>query len=151
MGVQTYYQTAIHTLTAKIQRKLCLGTWNARTMAPGMSPDYDLINDSRKSAVIDRELAKRSVDIAALQDTRLLEKFPIRELVYTIYWSEKPVGCKSQHVVGLAVKNTLCRTLEGTHAISLEKGDATIMCIRANVDSSTRSQRSLLCSTCTSS
>ena len=39
---------------------------------------YDLINDSRKSAVIDRELAKRSVDMAAIQETRHLEKGSIR-------------------------------------------------------------------------
>ena len=46
--------------------------------APGKldegSPDYDLINDSTKSAVIDHEQAKRLVDIAALQETRILEK-----------------------------------------------------------------------------
>ena len=106
-------------------------------MAPGMSSDYDLINDSRKSAVIDRELAKRPIDIVALQEIRLLEKGSIRELEYTIYWSGKSAGSKSQHGVGIAVKNTLCNKLDGPHAISdhimtvlhsLEKGHATIIC-----------------------
>ena len=107
-----YYQTAIHTPTAKSQRKLCLVTWNVLSMIPGMSPDYDLINDSRKSAVIDHELAERSVDIAALQEIRLLEKGSIRELEYTIYWSGKPARSKRQHSVGLAVKNTSCNKLK---------------------------------------
>ena len=97
---------------------------------------YDLINDSRKSAVIDRELAKRSVDMAALQETRHLEKGSIRELEYKIYWSGKPAGPKRQHGVGLAVKNSLCNKLEGPYVISdrimiarfsLEKGHAKII------------------------
>ena len=109
-------------------------------MTPGMSPDYDLINDSRKSAVIDRELTKRSVDIAALQEIRLLEKGSSRERVYTIYWSGKPDCSKRQHGIGRAVKNIFYNKLEGPQAISdrimtghlsLQKSNATIICAYA--------------------
>ena len=48
-------------------------------MTPRMSPDYDLINDSRKSAGVDRELAKSPVDIAALQKNDL-RKAPLENL-----------------------------------------------------------------------
>ena len=89
-----------------------------------------------KSAVIDRELAKSLVGIAAFQEKRLFEKGSIGDLEYTIYWSGKPAGSKRHHGVGLAVKNALWNKLEGPYAtsdrimtarLSLEKGHATII------------------------
>ena len=40
-------------------------------MSPGLSDDLQQIDDARKTAIIDRELKRLNVDIAALQETRL--------------------------------------------------------------------------------
>lgn len=90
-------------------------------MTTGLTMDYEPDETDyklRKSAVIDRELSARCVDIAALQETRLLETGSIREQSYTIYWSGKPSGNPHQHGVGFAVKNTLINNIEGPFAIS---------------------------------
>ncbi|GFS12151.1 hypothetical protein ElyMa_003104100 [Elysia marginata] len=42
-----------------------------RSMCPGLSNGLQQVNDARKTAIIDRELAKQNIDIAALQETRL--------------------------------------------------------------------------------
>ena len=43
---------------------LKLGSWNVRTMTTGMDPEN--INDARKTAIINNELLRLKVDIAAL-------------------------------------------------------------------------------------
>ena len=45
---------------------LKLGSWNVRTMTTGMDPEN--INDARKTAIINNELLRLKVDIAALQE-----------------------------------------------------------------------------------
>ena len=50
---------------------LKLATWNVRTMCPGLSDDLQKIDDTRKTAIIDRELKRPNIDIAGLQETRL--------------------------------------------------------------------------------
>ncbi|XP_047470538.1 craniofacial development protein 2-like [Penaeus chinensis] len=63
-----------------------LATWNVRTMCTGLNTDLDKIEDLRKTAVIDRELARLNVDIAALQETRLADSGSVTERDYTFYW-----------------------------------------------------------------
>ena len=65
---------------------LKLGTWNVRTMLTGISDDLRHIDDLRKTAVINNELTRLDVDIAALQETRLPETGSLRERDYTFYW-----------------------------------------------------------------
>ena len=55
-------------------------------MCPGLSEDLPKINDSRKTAVIDRELLRLNIDIAALQETRLAGSGSLREQNYTFFW-----------------------------------------------------------------
>ena len=43
-----------------------MGTWNVRTMCPGLEEDLLKVNDARKTAVIDRELSRLDLDIVAL-------------------------------------------------------------------------------------
>ena len=50
-----------------------IGTWNVRTMTPGISEDLRTIKDSRKTAVINNELLRLQIDIAAIQETRLAD------------------------------------------------------------------------------
>ena len=56
-----------------------LATWNVRTMCPSLSDDLQQIHDARKTAIIDRELSKLKVDIAALQETRLPASGSLKE------------------------------------------------------------------------
>ena len=86
---------------------LRLATWNIRTLCPGISNDPNLINDARKTAVINRELKRLSIDVAALQETRLLSSGSIREEDYTFYWQGKASGEHRMHGVGFAVRNSL--------------------------------------------
>ena len=55
-------------------------------MCPGLSDDLQQIHDARKTAIIDRELSKLKVDIAALQETRLPASGSLKEKDYTFFW-----------------------------------------------------------------
>ena len=55
-------------------------------MCPGISDDLLGVDDSRKTAIISRELKRLNIDIAALQETRLSSDGSIREQDYTIFW-----------------------------------------------------------------
>ena len=81
-------------------------------MCPGLTPNPQQIDDARKTAVIDRELSRLNVDIAALQETRLADNGTIREANYTFYWQGKPTDQPRQHGVGFAVRNTLVSSTE---------------------------------------
>ena len=50
---------------------LRFASWNIRTMCPGLSVDLQLMDDSRKTAIINKELARQKIDVACLQETRL--------------------------------------------------------------------------------
>ena len=109
-------------------------------MCPGLNPDIQQINDSRKTAVIDRELTRLNIDIAALQETRLADNGSIREANYTIYWQGKPTDQPRQHGVGFAVKNTLISSTEPPTAgtdrlislrLSTSSGPVSILCVYA--------------------
>lgn len=76
-------------------------------MCPGIVDDPDMITDSRKTAIIARELLRLNIDIAALQETRLPSDGTIREKDYTFYWMGKGVSEPRIHGVGFAVKNGL--------------------------------------------
>ena len=76
-------------------------------MCPGHSADLQQIDDARKTAVIDKELTRLNIDIAALQETRLAEDGKIQEANYTFYWQGKSSDQPRQHGVGFAVRNSL--------------------------------------------
>ncbi|RXN14059.1 craniofacial development 2-like protein [Labeo rohita] len=72
-------------------------------MCSGLTTDLQQIDDVRRTAVIDRELSRLNVDIAALQETRLADNGTIREVSYTFYWQGKPLDQPRQYGVGFAV------------------------------------------------
>lgn len=111
-------------------------------MTTGLTTDTAFEHDFnlRKSAVIDRELSDRQVDISALQETRLLETGSIREKSYTFFWSGRPAGSPRQHGVGFAIKNSLVNIIHGPVAVSericwlrlaLRKSSLMIICVYA--------------------
>ncbi|XP_018026545.1 uncharacterized protein LOC108681971 [Hyalella azteca] len=119
---------------------LRISSWNVRTMRTGLSDDLRVISDFRKTAVIDRELHRLNVDIAALQETRLPEDGSLREEHYTFFWQGRGIGDVREHGVGFAVRNTLLRTIEPRHGgteriltlrLSTSAGFANIICVYA--------------------
>ena len=80
-------------------------------MLPGFVDDPELITDSRKTAIINHELLKLNIDIAALQETRLPSDGTLRERDYSFFWKGKEPGQPRIHGVGFAVKNSLLSSI----------------------------------------
>ena len=93
-------------------------------MCPGMADDLQQVDDSRKTAIIDRELNKLNIDVAALQETRLPDNGSIKEINYTFFWQGKDHTKPRLHGVGFAVKNTLLPLIEPP-----QEGTERLLCI----------------------
>jgi len=81
-------------------------------MCTGISDDLLQVDDTRKTAIINRELSKLNIDIAALQETRLPSDGSLKEQDYTFFWQGKSIEEPRQHGVGFAVKNTLLPSIQ---------------------------------------
>ena len=117
-----------------------LATWNVRTMTPGIADTIAGIQDARKTAVINKELTRLNIDIAALQETRLADSGTIREKNYTFFWQGKKDDQRREHGVGFAVNNKLLKMIseptEGTERLltmrlNTSQGPANIICAYA--------------------
>ena len=91
---------------------LRLATWNVRTMCPGLSHVLQQVDDARKTAIINDELKRLKIHIAALQETRLASNGCIRESDYTFFWQGKAPEETRINGVGFAVKNSLLSSIE---------------------------------------
>ena len=83
-----------------------LGTLNVRNLCSGIGNDLTGLDNSRKTAVVDRELSPLKVDIADLQETRLAGS--IKENNYAFYWAG----------VGFTVHNRLLHSITIPVAVS---------------------------------
>ena len=81
-------------------------------MTTGLSTDLQDMSDARKTAVINNELLRLQVDIAALQETRLAETGSLREKDFTFFWRGKAADETREYGVGFAVKNSLLNMIE---------------------------------------
>lgn len=81
-------------------------------MLTGLDEDLEAINDARKTAVIDMELSRLNIDVAALQETRLPESGSIKERHYTFFWQGKETSEPRLHGVGFAIRNELIHMIE---------------------------------------
>ena len=81
-------------------------------MTPGLDTDLQDTNDARKTAVISDELLRLQVDIAALQETRLLRSGTLKERDHTFFWQGKSTEERREHGVGFAVRNSLLSMVE---------------------------------------
>ncbi|XP_022810601.1 uncharacterized protein LOC111347641, partial [Stylophora pistillata] len=81
-------------------------------MCPGLSVDLRQIDDSRKTAIIKKELTRLNIDVACLQETRLADSGSLRESGYTFFWQGLSQDEPRQHGVGFAVRNSLLATTE---------------------------------------
>ena len=96
-------------------------------MMPGLTQDLQDISDTRKTAVINNELKRLNVDIAALQETRLADSGTLKEKEYTFFWQGKSSEEHRQHGVGFAVKNTVLNKVEPG-----SKGTERLLTLRLN-------------------
>ena len=119
---------------------LRLASWNVKSMRQGLTDDLQVMDDARKTAVIDRELHRLNIDIAALQETRLPETGSLKEEHYTFFWQGKGTVEVREHGVGFAVRHTLLRMIEpptdGTERIftlrlSSMQGPVNLVCVYA--------------------
>ena len=96
------------TTRRKRNKALTIAAWNVRTLADRK----DSGRAERRSALITRELGRYGIDIAALSETRFLDKGQLVEekAGYTIFWSGRTKGRKSG--VAFAVKTDLVSRLE---------------------------------------
>lgn len=76
-------------------------------MLTDLSTGLQSISDVRKTAIINRELLRLQIDIAALQETRLAEFGCLKYSDYTFFWQGKKEEDVRIHGVGFAVRNTL--------------------------------------------
>ena len=60
--------------------------------------------------MIAKELARYSVDVATLQETRLEGQGQLKESTHTFFWIGKPVGCREAGVA-FAISNTIVSKL----------------------------------------
>lgn len=81
-------------------------------MRPGLSRVLQKVDDSRKTAIIDLELKRLNVDIAALQETRLASNGCLREANYIFFWQGLEPEEPRIHGVGFAIKNSLLKSVE---------------------------------------
>jgi len=89
--------------------KLSIATWNIRSL--GVSSDLGC-SLPRKSAVIDAELSRLNIQVAALSETWLTGNGSIKEANFSFYWTGYDDGCKPMHGVGFAIHNSLMRSVE---------------------------------------
>ena len=82
--------TGLHNSSAKKKTKKTykfnVATWNVRTML-----DCDSQSE-RRTALISKELARYTIDVAALQETRLEGQEQIQESTHTFFWIGQTAG-----------------------------------------------------------
>ena len=81
-------------------------------MQTGLSENLDGVEDIPKTSILDRELKRLGVDVAALQETRLANFGSIKERNYTFFWQGLKENERRLHGVGFAVNNRLLPMIE---------------------------------------
>ena len=81
-------------------------------MTAGLSDDLQQIDAARKTAIIDAELHRLDIDIAALQETRLADNGSLTEMHYTFFWQGKKLDDRRELGVSFAVRNSLLSIIE---------------------------------------
>lgn len=81
-------------------------------MTTGLTTDLMDLSDTRNSAVINNELLRLDVDIAALQETHFAEIGSLREKDCTFYWCGKAADETREHGISFTIKNSLLGLIE---------------------------------------
>ena len=81
-------------------------------MTAGLSDDLQQIDAARKTAIIDAELHRLDIDIAALQETKLADNGSLTEKHYTLFLHGKKLEDRRELGVSFAVRNSLLSMIE---------------------------------------
>ena len=106
--------------------KFRIATWNVRTMLKQV-PNLDAVHTSSRSrhtppgraALISRELDRLAVDVAALSETRLLDKGELEKGGYHFLYSGNPLGEERQYGVAIAIRSNLRASVQHWHAVNV--------------------------------
>ena len=112
----------------KVRRKSAvkfrIATWNVRTVLEQV-PNLEAAHTSRsrhtppgRAALISRELDRLAVDVAALSETRLLDKGELEKGGYHFLYSGNPLGEERQHGVAIAIRSKLRASVQHWHAVN---------------------------------
>ena len=103
---RTRLKKPVHT---QRHQQLYLASWNVRTLLDNDRSD----RPERRKALVARELARYSIDVAALSETRLAEEGQLTELQggYTFYWIGKTSPETRTSGVGFAVRTNIVKKL----------------------------------------
>ena len=90
---------------------LTIGAWNVHTLMDSSGSD----RPQRRTALVDKELDRYKVEIAALSETRLAEEGLLKEVGagYTFFWSGRKKEERRKAGVGFAIKSYLVSKLSG--------------------------------------
>ena len=80
-------------------------------MTAGLSDYLQQIDATRKTAIIDAELRRLDMDIAALQETRP-DNGSLTEMHYTFFWQGKQLEDRRELGVSFAVRHSLLSMTE---------------------------------------
>ena len=96
---------------------LNVASWNVHTLLDNKRTAI------RPSAIVARELSRYNIDIAAISETRVLGQNVIEEVAggYTFFPQGKPVGERSDHGVGFAIRTKLVNHLQGNYPIGINE------------------------------
>ena len=94
-----------------------MGSWNVRTLLLSKSAA------ASPSAILDRELDRLGVDIAALSETRILGYSHFEEPggTYTFFLQGRPIGDKCYHGVGFAIRTKLVKHLDNIFPVGINE------------------------------
>ena len=81
-------------------------------MCSGLSTDLQLMDDSRNTAIINKELARLNINVTCLQEMWLADSGSLMERDYTFFWQDLSQDEPRQYSVGFAVRNSLIATTE---------------------------------------
>ena len=98
-----YPQRGRNTKHTKHDNKLCVASWNVRTLLDNAN------NPQRRTAIIGRDLERCGIDIAALSETRIHGETQLEEVGagYTFFLIGHPTDGPTQAVVGFAIRSSL--------------------------------------------
>ena len=114
-SVRLHLPSTVKSQLGRKHHQMTIAQWNIRTLL-----DRETTNrPERRTALVAIQLAKYTIDIAVLNETRFHASGSLNYLEYTFYWSGKPNDGRREAGVGFAIKKDIVAKLrEMPHPVS---------------------------------
>ena len=114
-SVRLHLPSTVKSQLGRKHHQMTIAQWNVRTLL-----DRETTNrPERRTVLVAMELAKYTIDIAVLSETRFHASGSLNDLEYTSYWSGKPNGERREAGGGFAIKRGIVTMLtEIPHLVS---------------------------------